>query len=338
MKKDALILGIETSCDETSCALVLGGKKILSNVISSQIPIHKRYGGVVPELASRAHLKNLPYITDKALSAAKKSYSDLDCIAVTYGPGLVGALLIGVSFAKGLGFSLGIPVIGINHIQAHIYANFLENPDISFPFVSMVVSGGHTSLFYLKSFDDLKLLGQTKDDACGEAFDKIAKILGLGFPGGPVIDRISRNGDPEAIDFPRAYMGKDNLDFSFSGLKTAVFRFFSDKKKREQYSIEDIAASFQTSIVDVLVDKCLYAAKKKKVKSVLLAGGVGRNSLLRSRLFDEGRKLGMNIYAPSPILCTDNAAMIAGLGYLKFKNMKKEDILLDGEPNLRLGG
>jgi len=309
-----IVLGIETSCDETAASVVENGTKILSNVVYSQM-VHDKYWGVVPELASREHMKTIVPVVKSALDEARMQLEKIDGMAVTYGPGLVGSLLIGLSFAKALSYSLRIPLIGINHIEGHIFANFLENPQLEPPFICLVISGGHSNLIHVADRGEYELLGRTRDDAAGEAFDKVAKVLDLGYPGGPIIDSTSKKGKPDFVRFPRAYLEEGSFDFSFSGLKTAVAIYVSklSKEKLETHRI-DIAASFQEAIVDVLVDKGMKACFFKKVKNIALAGGVARNSRLRERLEAQATKHDLEVFYPSPILCTDNAAMIASAG------------------------
>jgi N6-L-threonylcarbamoyladenine synthase len=317
------VLAIETSCDDTGAAVVLDGRKILSNIVSSQISLHQKYGGVVPELASRRHIESIVPIVHEALETAKMSLRDIDGIAVTHGPGLVGSLLVGLSFAKSMAFATGIPFVGVNHIEGHLSAIFLEENVPSFPFVGLVVSGGHTSLYRVDGFGTYKRLGQTRDDAAGEAFDKVAKLLGLGYPGGPIIDQLSKRGETRAIRFPRPSLGKNSFDFSFSGLKTAVVNYVKSHPPTANTYPEDLlcdlVASFQEAVVDVLLKKTLQAAQVQKVKRVVLAGGVASNSRLRERMREEASKLKISLYIPSPSFCTDNAAMIgvAGSYYLK---------------------
>ena len=309
-----LILGIETSCDETAASLVKDGKEIFSNVVYSQM-VHNKYGGVVPELASREHIRTIAPVIQAALDEAKVPSEKIEGVAVTYGPGLVGSLLIGLSFAKALSYSLDIPLIGINHIEGHIFANFLEHPDISPPFTCLVTSGGHSNLVYVAGKGNYELLGQTRDDAAGEAFDKVAKVLNLGYPGGPVIDKVSKEGKPDFFKFPRAHLEEGSLDFSFSGLKTAVAIYVSKLSEEELRTHRiDIAASFQEAVVDVLVEKGIKACLQKHTKKIALAGGVARNRRLRERLKAEANKHHLKVFYPSPILCTDNAAMIAAAG------------------------
>lgn len=320
-----LILGIETSCDETSAAVVKDGKEILSNIISSQEVLHRQFGGIVPELACRAHLESIIGIINSAVIEAKTTLADIDAVAVVNTPGLIGSLLIGVTAAKALCLALNIPLIAIDHLYAHLYANNLETDAIQYPAISMVVSGGHTSLYLSESPTRHIPLGGTIDDAAGEAFDKIAKILGLGYPGGPVIDKLARQGNPSTVAFPRAYLGSDSLDFSFSGLKTAVLYHHrgQDLKKTparvsSDREIADVAASFQEAVVDVLVGKIALAARMYPVRCVLIGGGVASNSRLRQRLKDKSEEMGIPVYYPPFRLCTDNAAMVAGLAYIKY--------------------
>jgi len=309
----SLILGIETSCDETSAAIVKDGKNMLSNVVSSQIDVHNTFGGVVPEIASRMHTEIILQVIDQALGQAEISISEVDAIAVTQGPGLIGSLMVGISTAKALAFSHGKPLVGVNHLEAHIAVAHLENK-IDFPFVALIVSGGHTNLYTVRGFLDFKLLGSTRDDAAGEAFDKGAKALGLGYPGGVEIDRLSKNGDPDAISFPRP-LNNESYDFSFSGLKTALLNHIKKNPVESKEYLYDVCAGFQEAIAETLVDKTLNAAKKNRVKSVVLAGGVACNSRLQQLSEEKIRGEGINTFMPSPALCTDNAAMIATLGY-----------------------
>lgn len=320
-----LVLGIETSCDETSAAVVIDGKEIVSSIILSQDALHRQFGGVVPEIACRAHLESIIGVIHNALIDAKVPLTEIDAIAVVNTPGLIGALLIGVTAAKTLCMALDIPLIAINHLHAHIYANNLESEDIRYPAISMVVSGGHTTLFLSESETKHIPLGGTIDDAAGEAFDKVAKILGLGYPGGPIIDRLARQGNPQAVIFPRAYLEKDSLDFSFSGLKTAVLYYYRGQdceilksKTPSDQEIANIAASFQEAVIDVLVNKIVLASKMYNVRCILIGGGVASNSGLRQRLKDKSSEIGIPVYYPSSRLCTDNAAMVAGLAYKKY--------------------
>lgn len=327
-----LILGIETSCDETSIAVVRDGKEILSNHISSQIEIHKEYGGVVPEIASRHHIKNIAAILDKSLDEAGVTLDDIDYIAVTYAPGLIGALLVGLSFAKGLSYAHGIPLIPVHHIKGHIYSNFVENP-VKLPALALVVSGGHTNLVHLDENHKFTDLGGTLDDAVGESYDKVSRVLGLGYPGGPIIDKLAYKGDKYAIPMPEPKVG--GYDFSFSGVKTSVINYVNKMRmKNEEFKPEDLAASFQDRVVDILCKKALKAAKEKEVENIVIAGGVAANSLLRSELTARGKEIGLPVYYPSMKLCTDNAAMIAVAGYYKLKFGREENKLGD----LRLNG
>lgn len=319
-----LILGIETSCDETSVAVVKDGKETASSVILSQDALHRQFGGVVPEIACRAHLESIIGIIDHALRDAKVRLAEIDAVAVANTPGLIGALLIGVTAAKTLCLALDVPLLAINHLHAHIYANNLENGGICYPAVSLVVSGGHTTLFLSESETKHTPLGGTIDDAAGEAFDKVSKILGLGYPGGPVIDRLAQQGNRNAVQFPRAYLEKDSLDFSFSGLKTAVLYHcrgqdaLTKNNAHTGREIADVAASFQEAVVDVIVDKTSLASRMYNVRAILIGGGVAANSRLRSKMKDKALEIGIPLYYPSPRLCTDNAAMVAGLAYKKF--------------------
>jgi len=332
-----LILGIETSCDETAAAIVKDGKKIISNIVASQISIHQKYGGVVPEIASRKHMEDIIPVIDKALDESGKNITDLSAIAVTYGPGLIGSLLVGLSVAKAIAYAQNIPLIGVNHLEAHIYANFLEHNEIKPPFVCLIVSGGHTSLVYIRHFGEYELLGQTKDDAAGEVFDKIAKVLGLGYPGGPITERLAKEGDPSSIRFPRPILNDKSYDFSFSGLKTAVIYHIKKLKKGDKIiPVRDILASFQQAVTDVLVKKTIKAALKFKTKQIILAGGVAANSSLRKEITEKANLLNIKVFYPSISLCTDNAAMVASAGYYKFKEGKKSSLNLDAVSRLPL--
>ena len=318
-----IILGIESSCDETSIAILRDGKDILTNKISSQIEIHKEYGGVVPEIASRQHIKNIAAILDEALEEAKITLDDVDYIAVTYAPVLIGALLVGVSFAKGLSYAHNIPIIPVHHIKGHMYANFLEH-DIELPCIALVVSGGHTNIVYMDENHKFINMGGTLDDAVGESCDKVARVLGLGYPGGPIVDKMYYQGDRNFLHITEPKVGE--YDFSFSGIKTAVINFVNKMNmKNEEFKKEDLAASFLGKVVDILCKKTLKAAKDKNVKTIILAGGVAANSLLRSQLTEQGAKLGIKVYYPSMKLCTDNAAMIAEAAYFKLKCAEKKE-------------
>lgn len=336
--KDILILGIETSCDETSAAVVKNGREILSNVISSQISLHQKYGGVVPEIASRKHVELIMPVINQAALEAGVELNDLDAIGVTYGPGLVGALLVGLSAAKGIAFALDKPLIGVHHIEGHISANYIEFKELEPPFVCLVASGGHSHIVYVKGYNEFEIMGQTRDDAAGEAFDKIARAIGLGYPGGPLIDKAAKTGSNTRIDFPRVNFGNGSLDFSFSGLKTSVLNYLNSmEQKGEVYCIEDVAASFQQAVVDVLVRNTTAAARNKNVRKIALAGGVASNSCLRSQMKENAKKSGMEVYFPSPVLCTDNAAMIACAAYYEFLKGNISDISLNAVPGLKLG-
>lgn len=333
-----LTLAIETSCDETSVAVLEDGRKVLSNIIASQIDLHKKFGGVVPEVASRKHIEQMDIVLQEALDEANVKFDDIDIVATTYGPGLVGALLVGLSCAKALAYSLDKPLVGVNHIEGHICANYVTNPELKPPFLCLVVSGGHSHLVHVMDYGKYELLGRTRDDAAGEAFDKVSRAMGLGYPGGPIIDKLSKEGNEEAIDFPRAYLEQGSLDFSFSGLKSAVLNYLnSNKQKNIEINKADVAASFQKAVVDVLVSKTLKAAKLRGVDTIALAGGVASNSRLRSEMEAMCKKQGYRFMCPSKILCTDNAAMIGCAGYYDYKNGKISDLKLNGTPNLKLG-
>jgi N6-L-threonylcarbamoyladenine synthase len=310
-----IVLGIESSCDETAAALVRDGKSILASVVASQAEVHHPYGGVVPELASRRHLESIIPVMRETLATAELALADIDGVAATRGPGLVGSLLVGFSFAKALAFALQVPWVGVNHLEAHIHALFLEGHPPPFPFVALLASGGHTGLYFVSSGMSMELLGQTRDDAAGEAFDKVAKMLSLGYPGGAVIDRIASRGDPGRIRFPRPFIEKDSCDFSFSGIKTAVGRYIRERLESDPVRIADIAAGFQEAVVDVLVYKLIRAAHLKACRRVALVGGVAANSRLRKRLVQDAGVENLEVYLPSTRLCGDNAAMVAALGY-----------------------
>ncbi len=337
MNKEILTLGIESSCDETSAAVLRGGRDLLSNVISTQIPVHQKFGGVVPEIASRKHIVNIMPVIDEALRKADVALEDIDQIAVTYGPGLVGALLVGVSAAKSLAFALNKPLIGVNHLEGHIFANFLSTPELEPPFMALVVSGGHTSLVDVNGYNSFRLMGQTRDDAAGEAFDKVARVMGLPYPGGPQIDRLAKDGDPKAIDFPRALQEKGNYEFSFSGLKSAVLNYLNSMKlKNIEVNKNDVAASFQDAVIEVLIAKALEALREAKKDVLVLAGGVAANSSLEGRLREAADRHGIRFYFPSKVLCTDNAAMIACRGYYQSQAGIFSDLHLNAVPGLNL--
>ena len=332
------ILAIETSCDETAAAVVENGREVRSNIISSQIDLHTLYGGVVPEIASRKHIEKINQVAEEALRVAKKKLSDMDAIAVTYGPGLVGALLVGVSAAKAISFASGIPLIGVHHIEGHISANYIENKELEPPFVCLVVSGGHSHLVVVRDYGAYEILGRTRDDAAGEAFDKVARAIGLGYPGGPKIDKVSRQGNPQAISFPRAKVGDAVYDFSFSGLKSAVLNYLNScEMKGIPVCQADVAASFQKAVVDVLVEHSMMAVEESGIKKFAIAGGVASNTALREALADACLEKGIAFYHPSPILCTDNAAMIGAAAYYEYKKGVRHGYDLNAVPNLKLG-
>jgi len=331
-----LILGIETSCDETSASVVKSGK-ILSNIVYSQL-IHSKFGGVVPEIASRQHLKTILPVLEEALSQAGTPLKKVEGIAVTYGPGLVGCLLIGLSCSKAVAYALRIPFVGVNHIEAHIFANFLEHPGLKPPFVCLVISGGHSILVYVKDKGDYQIMGQTRDDAAGEAFDKVAKLLDIGYPGGPLVDKMAKKGNKDFVKFPRAYLGKESLDFSFSGLKTAVAIYVSKLSKTKLVrNKKNIAASFQEAVVDVLIDKSIRALNLAGTDKLVLAGGVARNSRLREKLEIKAKDLKFDLCYPSPELCTDNAAMVAVCGDFYLSKGIKSDLSLSAIPYAKIG-
>ncbi|MFC1533417.1 tRNA (adenosine(37)-N6)-threonylcarbamoyltransferase complex transferase subunit TsaD [Thermodesulfobacteriota bacterium] len=327
------ILGIDTSCDDTSAAVVTDSSTVLSNVVNSQVKLHHPYGGVVPELASREHIRNIVPVVNEALSRANLSIKDLDGIAVTVGPGLIGSLLVGLYYAKALAFVNQIPLVSVNHLEGHILSILLEDGAPKFPFVAITVSGGHTSLYYVKGLGDYILMGQTLDDAAGEAFDKVAKILGLGYPGGPVIESMAQSGRQDRINFPRAQLAPDSFDFSFSGLKTSASLYIDKWRKSQEkqmgVTVEDIAASFQEAVIDVLAQKLIKARKKTKSDSMVLAGGVACNKALQQRLKDEANILGIGFYYPRPEYCTDNGAMIALTGYHRIVQGERADLSTD---------
>ncbi len=333
---DGLILGIESSCDETAAAVVAGGRRVLSNTVASQVDLFRKYGGVVPEIASRKHLELILPVIREALETAGVRLGDIDAIAVTHGPGLVGTLLVGLSAAKALAFGLDKPLIGVNHLQGHIYANFLVEPEPAFPLVCLVVSGGHTDLIYMAGHGQMELLGRTLDDAAGEAFDKVARSVGLGYPGGPQVERLARSGDPEAVPLPRAQTGGP-YDFSFSGLKTAVLQYVQRTGPLNDQQRADLAASFQRAVTAVLVDRTLKAAQDRGVRQVILAGGVAANGALRQEMRAALEPRGIALGYPPPALCTDNAAMIAAAGYYLWRAGVRHDLDLNAIPGLGLG-
>lgn len=338
MKDGKLVtLAIESSCDETSVAVLLDGREVLSNVIASQIKVHQVFGGVVPEIASRHHLDNVNRVADEAMKEAGITLDDVDLIGVTYGPGLVGALLIGLATAKAYAMATGKPLVGVHHIQGHICANYIEHKELEPPFMALVISGGHTNIVEVTDYNECQVLGQTRDDAAGEAYDKVARVLGLGYPGGPKIDKIAKEGDPHAIEFKRVFLEKDSLDFSFSGIKTGVLNYVnSEKQAGREINVPDVAASFQQAVLEVIVKKTVGAAVEMKKDKIVLAGGVASNSALRAMMNEACEKEGIKLYYPSPILCTDNAAMIGCAAYYKYKAGQVDDLTLDAIPHLPL--
>lgn len=343
MAEDVLILAIESSCDETAAAVVRNGREVLSNVISSQIALHTLYGGVVPEIASRKHIEKINQVIEEALSEAKVTLDDIDAVAVTYGPGLVGALLVGVAEAKAISFARKLPLVGVHHIEGHISANYIENPELKPPFVSLVVSGGHTHLVIVKDYGEYEIIGRTRDDAVGEAFDKVARSIGLGYPGGPKIDKAAKTGNIHAIEFPRANVEGAEYDFSFSGVKSAVLNYVNQCAMKgeivseSETMVADVAASFQAAVVDVLVARAIKAVKEYGMDSLALAGGVASNSYLRSEMEKACEAEGIKLYRPSPVFCTDNAAMIGVAAYYEYIRGVRHGLDLNAVPNLRLG-
>ena len=336
--KDVTILAIESSCDETAAAVVRNGREVLSNVISSQIDLHKLYGGVVPEIASRKHIEKINQVIEETLKEAGKTLDDIDAIGVTYGPGLVGALLVGVAAAKAVAWARKIPLVGVHHIEGHISANYIEHPDLEPPFLCLVASGGHTHLVKVEDYGKYEILGRTRDDAAGEAYDKVARAIGLGYPGGPKIDRIAKEGNPDAIVFPRAKIGDCPYDFSFSGVKSAVLNYLNQAQmKGEEVNRADLAASFQKAVVDVLVEHTMQAARDYHMDKIAIAGGVASNGTLRAAMEEACSKHGYKFYRPSPIFCTDNAAMIGVAAYYEYKKGTRHGWDLNAVPNLRLG-
>lgn len=337
-QKDVYILAIESSCDETAASVVKNGRCVLSNVISSQIELHKLYGGVVPEIASRKHIEKINQVIEEAMNQAEVTLEDLDAIGVTYGPGLVGALLVGVAEAKAISYARKLPLVGVHHIEGHISANYIENPDLEPPFLCLVVSGGHTHLVRVKDYGDYEILGRTRDDAAGEAFDKVARAIGLGYPGGPKIDKLSREGNPQAISFPRAKIADAPYDFSFSGVKSAVLNYLNScQMKGEAVNRADVAASFQKAVCDVLVEHAMMAVRNFGEHKLAIAGGVASNSTLRAAFEQACKKEKIRFYHPSPILCTDNAAMIGAAAYYEYQKGVRHGLDLNAVPNLKLG-
>ena len=337
MKSDIKILAIESSCDETAAAVVVNGRQVLSNIISSQIDLHKLYGGVVPEIASRKHIEKINQVITQALEEANTTLDDIDAIGVTYGPGLVGALLVGVAEAKAIAYAKKIPLVGVHHIEGHVSANYISHLELEPPFICLIVSGGHTHLVCVREYGKYEIIGHTQDDAAGEAFDKVARAIGLGYPGGPKIDKLSKEGNPDAIMFPRAKMERP-FDFSFSGVKSAVLNYINGcEMKHQEYNTADIAASFQKAVVDVLVEKSVEAAKHYGFDKVVIAGGVASNQALRSKMAEACTEAGLEFYYPEPILCTDNAAMIGSAAYYEYVAGTRHGWDLNAVPNLKIG-
>ena len=336
--EEQLILAVESSCDETAAAVMKNGRKVLSNIISSQIALHTVYGGVVPEIASRKHIEAFDGVIMEALNQANVTLQDIDAVAVTYGPGLVGALLVGLAEAKALAFAIKKPLIGVHHIEGHICANYIENEDFKPPFVSLVVSGGHTHIVFVPEYGKYEIMGKTRDDAVGEAYDKVARAIGMGYPGGPKIDAAAKKGNPKAIDFPRVFLEEYSYDFSFSGLKSAVLNYINKANMTGQKIVpEDVAASFQQAVIDVLAQKTLKAVKQKGVHTIALAGGVASNSALRQTMKQECEKRGYTLHIPEPIYCTDNAAMIGCAAYYEYQKGVRDAFDLNANPSLKLG-
>lgn len=337
-KEDVLILAIESSCDETAAAVVKNGREVLSNVINTQIAIHTEYGGVVPEIASRKHIENINPVIRKALEDAGVTLDDIDTIGVTYGPGLVGALLVGVAEAKAIAFAKNKPLVGVHHIEGHISANYVENKELEPPFVALVVSGGHTHLVKVNDYGEYEIVGRTRDDAAGEAFDKVARAIGLGYPGGPKIDKLAKEGNPDAIEFPRAHVDDAPYDFSFSGIKSAVLNYINSANMQgKEINRADVAASFQKAVVDALVSRAVRLAKECGMDKLAIAGGVASNSALRAAIQEECTKNNISFYSPSPVLCTDNAAMIGAAAYYEYIKGIRHGYDLNAIPNLKLG-
>ncbi|WP_408628619.1 tRNA (adenosine(37)-N6)-threonylcarbamoyltransferase complex transferase subunit TsaD [Anaeromicropila herbilytica] len=338
MNKDIKILAIESSCDETAASVVKNGREVLSNVISSQIALHTLYGGVVPEIASRKHIEKINQVIEEALKEANTTLEDIDAIGVTYGPGLVGALLVGVAEAKAISYATNKPLVGVHHIEGHVSANYIENKELEPPFLCLIVSGGHTHLVLVKEYGEYEIIGRTRDDAAGEAFDKVARAIGLGYPGGPKIDKVSKEGNKHAIEFPRANIDDAPYDFSFSGVKSAVLNHINScKMKEEEIQVADVAASFQNAVVDVLVTRTIKAAKEFGMHKVCIAGGVASNSALRQAMKEACTKEEISLFYPSPIFCTDNAAMIGAAAYYEYKKGTRHGLDLNAVPNLKIG-
>ena len=338
MNKDTYILAIESSCDETAAAVIKNGREVCSNIIFSQIELHKLYGGVVPEIASRKHIEKINQVIEEALTEASLSLDDIDAIAVTYGPGLVGALLVGVAEAKAIAYATKKPLVGVHHIEGHIAANYIENLDLEPPFMCLVVSGGHTHLVKVLDYDQFEIVGKTRDDAAGEAFDKVARAIGLGYPGGPKIDALAKEGDKHAIAFPRAKVDGNEYDFSFSGLKSAVLNYLNQCEMKEiEVNHADVAASFQYAVIDVLTTHAIQAVKEMGMDKLAVAGGVASNSSLRESLKQACEKEGISFYHPSPLYCTDNAAMIGVAGYYSYEKGVRHGLDLNAVPNLKIG-
>lgn len=338
VEEDVYILAIESSCDETAAAVVKNGREVLSNVISSQIALHTLYGGVVPEIASRKHIEKVNQVVQAALDEAHMTLDEITAIAVTYGPGLVGALLVGVAAAKAIAYAAKKPLVPVHHIEGHVSANFIEHPDLEPPFVCEIVSGGHTHLVIVKDYGEFEIIGRTMDDAAGEAFDKVARAVGLGYPGGPKVDKAAKEGNPHAMEFPRAKVGGSQYDFSFSGMKSAVLNYINQAEmKGETICVPDLCASFQNAVVDVLVSRAVAATKEFGYKKLVIAGGVASNSALRAGMKAACEKAGIEFYYPSPIFCTDNAAMIGAAGYYEYINGVRAGWDLNAVPNLKLG-
>ena len=337
-KKDVLILAVESSYDETAAAVVKNGREVLSNIISSQIALHTLYGGVVPEIASRKRIEKINQVIEAALAEAGVTLNDIDAVGVTYGPGLVGALLVGVAEAKAIAYAAKKPLIGVHHIEGHIAANYIEHKELEPPFLCLVVSGGHTHLVRVEDYGRFKILGRTRDDAAGEAFDKVARAIGLGYPGGPKIDKVSKEGDPDAVLFPRAHVGDSPYDFSFSGVKSAVLNYINGcRMKGEEWNQADVAASFQKAVTDVLVENAMHAVREYGAEKFAIAGGVAANSALRGAMKEACEKQGIDFYYPSPVYCTDNAAMIGAAAYYEYLSGTRHGWDLNAVPNLKLG-